>query len=153
MRRVLRVTVLVASAAVLETLWLSAPGDFVRAGILGFHYGDREHFVSTISLAIGTLAAAGILAAIASQVTWRPAAGRMPLIVAGLAWTGNLLLLAFFVVPLYRPLGEADFASGVRAEIEDGEPGLASALYTSRAPRTPNRWHCAVLAKNSRRCC
>lgn len=120
---------LIAAASVLEALWLSAPGDAVRAGILGNHYGDRAHFVSTISITIAMLAAAGVLAAIAPRVPWRVGADRAPLIVASSAWTGNLLLLAFFVVPLYRPLDEAGFAAGVRAEVEQGEQGRASALY------------------------
>ena len=121
--------VLLTSAAVLEASWLAGPGDFVRAGILGFHYGDRPHFASTISMTIGVLAAAGALAWIAARVPWRIRAGRMPLLLAAMAWAGNLLLLAFFVVPLYRPLDAADFADAVKSEVDEGEPGRASALY------------------------
>lgn len=122
-------TVLLVLAAALETSWHSAPGQFVRAGILGSHYGDRPHFVSTIAIAIAMLAVMGLLAAFAPRIPWRIRAGRVPLLLAGLAWTGNLLLLALFVVPLYRPLDEAGFAAGVRAEVEDAEPGRASGLY------------------------
>ena len=121
--------VLIGTAAVLEVMWLSAPGDFVRAGILSSHYGDRAHFRSTIAIAIAMLAAAGVLAAMVSTLPQRVAAGRGPLLVAAAAWAGNLLLLALFVVPLYRPLDAAGVADGVRAELDEGESGRASALY------------------------
>ena len=121
--------VLVATAAVLEVMWLSAPGDFVRDGILGAHYGDREHFRSTIAMTIWMVGGAGVLAAIAAVLPSRVSVRRAPLIVAAGAWMGNLLLLAFFVAPLYRPLDDAGVAAGVRAELEDGEAGHASALY------------------------
>ena len=128
-RPVVSAGVLLASAALLETLWLTAPGDFIRAGIVGFHYGDRSHFASTIAMTIVMLAVTGVIAAILPRLRWRLGTARGPLLIAATAWSGNLLLLAVFVVPLYRPFDEADFVAGVRAEIEDAEPGRASALY------------------------
>ena len=120
---------LLVTAAVLEALWLTPPGEAVRALINGNHYGDRARVMATVAWTIGALAAAGLLIEAGPRLPqgFRRAIGPFP--VAGAAWTANLLLLFTFVAPLYASPDAEGFAAAIRGEVAEGEYDRAGQLY------------------------
>lgn len=123
---------LIATASILLGVgWVTSIGDAIRTGVHGNHYGDQSHVIQTIFDAIVATGVAAIVIAATAVVSrrWPAASVPRPIALVSVAWGLNLALLLTFVVPLYRPLDAAGFASAVRGEVADGELGRASRLY------------------------
>jgi hypothetical protein len=133
-----RVACALATASVCASaLWLTGPGESVRAAVLMNHYGDSPRVISTIRdtiLALAVMAAAVELSAHARR--WSLPVRTTPAIVGAMA-AMNVCVLIAFVRPLYAPVSPEEYVRIIARYSARRELGRAADIYVSALKSYP----------------
>lgn len=126
-----------AAAVFLVLAWVWTPGEWIRAGVGAFHYGDQAHLIRTLRDTIVMLVFAAIIVAAIPYISDRyGTTDRHPrlthlsadAVLFASAWALNLLLLFAFVRPLYQPLDAAGYVKAIDEEKRSGELKRAAGM-------------------------
>jgi hypothetical protein len=142
---------LAAAAASAGVLWLTGPGEWLRAGIVANHYGDSKRLVATVGDAIGVLAIAAAAIELAARVPaprFKLPAVPTLLVAAGAA---NMIVLVAFLRPLYAPLEVNDYIALISKYVASRDLARAADLHASAVRSYPRSREIRRLADDTPR--
>jgi hypothetical protein len=134
-----RVAFALATVSLLAAaLWLSGPGETLRAAVIANHYGDGGRLVNSIRdtiLALAVMAAALEVSAYARRWSLPVPTTAM---VAGVMAALNACLLVAFVRPLYAAVSPAEYAGLVARYTATRDLARAADIYASALKSYPD---------------